>query len=85
MGSKRPPRSRKSQRQERRQRAAALRSQGLPFTEIGRRLGISKQAAHRLIERHAASGPGVRCSGCQAVVTAPAVASDRCRVPGGGA
>jgi hypothetical protein len=72
MASKRHPRPRKSRRQERRERAAALRAQGLPFTEIGRRLGITKQAAWHLImrPRPAGRGFGVRCSACRAVVTA---------------
>jgi hypothetical protein len=49
MGSERLPR--KSARQQRRERAAALRFQGLPFTEIGRCLGISKQAAWHLLTK----------------------------------
>jgi hypothetical protein len=71
MGSKRRPGHRKSRRQQRRERAAALRAQGLPFTEVGRRLGISGQAAHRLIERHAAGDrvQPARCSVCRAVLT----------------
>jgi hypothetical protein len=61
------PGRRKSRRQKQRERAAALRAQGLPFTKIGRRLGISKQAAWRLLTRYPVLG--VHCSACHAVVT----------------
>jgi hypothetical protein len=37
---------------ERRRFAAALRAQGLTFAEIGRRLGITRQAAWHLVEGH---------------------------------
>ena len=36
----------------RRRLAAALRAQGLTFTEIGRRLGITHQGARHLVEAH---------------------------------
>jgi transcriptional regulator with XRE-family HTH domain len=71
MGSKGRPRPSKPPRQQRRDRAAALRGQGLPFSQIGRRLGISKQAAWRMVMRPAGvgTGSGVRCSACRVVVT----------------
>jgi hypothetical protein len=70
MGSKRHPQPGKSRRQERRDLAAALRVQGLPFTEIGRRLGISKQAAwHMVMKGLPGHTAAVRCSACQTVVS----------------
>jgi hypothetical protein len=37
----------------RRRRAAALRQQGLTLAEIGRQLGITKQAVHQLLDGEA--------------------------------
>src|SRR6516162_1092865 len=51
----------------RRKRAAALRDQGLSLAAIGRRLGVTKQAAWHLLPRYPTAG--VCCSACQAVVT----------------
>jgi hypothetical protein len=45
---------------ERRQRAAALRAEGLTLAQIGQRLGISRQAVHQLLNGGPAplSAPG---------------------------
>jgi hypothetical protein len=70
MGSERHRRPGTSPRQKQRDRAAAIRAEGLSFAEIGRRLGITKQAAWHLLTRGpAAHTEGVCCTACRAVVT----------------
>jgi hypothetical protein len=47
---------------------AELRDQGLAPAEIGRRLGISRQAVHYCLKRSLPSAqPGVTCRGCKGV------------------
>jgi hypothetical protein len=47
---------------------AELRDQGLGPAEIGRRLGISRQAVHYCLKRSLPSAqPGVTCRGCKGV------------------
>jgi hypothetical protein len=70
MGRKRRPHLGSLPDQEQRSQAAYLRDQGLSFAAIGRRLGISKQAAwHLIVKGSPGHVAGVRCSACQAVVT----------------
>jgi hypothetical protein len=53
---------------ERRRLVAELRAQGLSLPEIGRHLGITKQAVHYCLTRPLRSHqPGVACRGCRAV------------------
>jgi hypothetical protein len=53
-----------------RKRAAALRGRGLSFAAIGRRLGVSKEAAwHQLTKAPAGYTEGARCAACLAFVT----------------
>jgi hypothetical protein len=53
-----------------RRRADALRAQGLTFAEVGRRLGVSKQAAwHMVVKRLPGHTAGVHCSACQSIVS----------------
>jgi transcriptional regulator with XRE-family HTH domain len=62
----------------RRRQAAELRARGLSLAEVGRRLGISKQAAHQLLRGAGAPGPGpVRCAACGAAVGRPALRTRR--------
>jgi DNA-binding XRE family transcriptional regulator len=47
---------------------AELRGEGLAPAEIGRRLGVSRQAVHYCLKRSLPSAnPGVTCRGCKAV------------------
>jgi transcriptional regulator with XRE-family HTH domain len=60
---------------------AALRAQGLSFAEIGRRLGVTKQAVHATLKK--AGQPrvrGVPCRGCgRFIVSAGALPQDGAR------
>jgi DNA-binding XRE family transcriptional regulator len=50
---------------ERRRQVAELRARGLTLLDIGRRLGITKQAVHQCLTRPPRSQqPGVTCRGC---------------------
>jgi transcriptional regulator with XRE-family HTH domain len=51
----------------RRREAAALRRQGLRLAEIGRRLGISRQAAHHLLVKSPGANP-ICCHECGVVI-----------------
>ena len=82
---------------ERRRRAAELRAQGLTFTEVGRRLGVTRQAAQSLVRpRLAATASCASCGApvpwggprCLACVTADPAATfperlQACRLAGG--
>jgi DNA-binding IscR family transcriptional regulator/DNA-binding XRE family transcriptional regulator len=63
----------------RRQRAANLRARGLTLAEIGRQLGVSRQAVFALINYTALPVPcGVPCSACAVLIPFPApTATDR--------
>ena len=52
---------------ERREQVAKLRTKGLTFTEIGKRLGMSRQAAHSLLFRtdRPVQLPGIACRECR--------------------
>jgi transcriptional regulator with XRE-family HTH domain len=54
----------------RRRRAASLRARGLTFGEIGRRLGVTRQAAASLVRAHGTGRnngrPPVCCRDCEA-------------------
>ena len=64
---------------ERRRQAAALREQGLTLAEVGRELGISRQAAEQLVRAAGAAHLGVvRCARCGGPLARPAL---RGRVP----
>ena len=53
-----------------RRRADALRALVLSFAEVGRRLGVTKQAAwHMIVIGLAAHTAGVHCSACQAIIS----------------
>jgi transcriptional regulator with XRE-family HTH domain len=59
---------------------AALRAQGLSYAQVGRRLGISKQAVHDAVRRLEAPPPPrcVPCARCGRVIVSPgALPSDR--------
>jgi hypothetical protein len=49
---------------ERRRLAAALRAQGLTFAEVGRRLGITRQAAMHLVQSGTVPTPGASSVAC---------------------
>jgi hypothetical protein len=71
-----PPPGRKPDLERRRQ-AAELRAQGLTLAEVGRRLGITHQAArhllHPLVRR---SGRPVRCAACGQAIRAHGAKQD---------
>jgi hypothetical protein len=70
MANKRNPHATGQSGPRRRERAAALRAYGHTFAEVGRRLGVSRQAAWIMVAKHKAShNAGVRCARCRAVVT----------------
>jgi hypothetical protein len=55
---------------EQRRRADALRALVLSFAEVGRRLGVTNQAAwHMIVIGLPAHTAGVHCSACQAIVS----------------
>jgi transcriptional regulator with XRE-family HTH domain len=73
MGSGRKPDPR------RRAEIARLRSRGLTLAEIGRRLGVTRQAVFDVLARrlHPPAEPAVPCAGCGAPITsAGAIPSD---------
>jgi hypothetical protein len=54
----------------RRRAVAALRAQGLRFTEIGTNLGITRQCAQQLLKAsgHSVDLPGICCASCGTVI-----------------
>jgi transcriptional regulator with XRE-family HTH domain len=65
---------------ERRSRIARLHARGLTLTEIGRRLGVTRQAVHGALAqlRQPAPQPSVPCRRCAAPIVSPgALPSDR--------
>jgi transcriptional regulator with XRE-family HTH domain len=62
----------------RRQLVAELRTRGLSLAEVGRELGVSKQAVHQLLRAAAVSGRGhVRCAAYGAAVARSALRPPR--------
>jgi transcriptional regulator with XRE-family HTH domain len=63
---------------EQRRRLAELRARGLSYAEIGRRLGVSKQAVHLALRKLGRPPPSVPCARCGTpIVSAGALAGDR--------
>jgi transcriptional regulator with XRE-family HTH domain len=62
----------------RRQEAASLRRQGLTVTEIGRRMGITRQGVHHLLDGAAGDRP-IACRECGTVIVRCAVAMGNIR------
>jgi transcriptional regulator with XRE-family HTH domain len=62
----------------RRQEAASLRRQGLTVTEIGRRMGITRQGVHHLLDGAAGDRP-IACRECGPVIVRCAVAMGNIR------
>jgi transcriptional regulator with XRE-family HTH domain len=64
------PRYGRTPDEERREQVAALRAEGLTFTEIGKRLGMSRQAANELLikSKKQVRLPGIPCRECKGEV-----------------
>jgi hypothetical protein len=62
----------------RRQEAATLRRQGLTVTEIGRRMGITRQGVHHLLDGAAGDRP-IACRECGGIIVRCAVAMGNIR------